>query len=157
MSATSGPPPAIQIVPGLPLTNPDLVCVLDLDANGNETKSDLETLEQDVLHVLLETIGSNPDDPDRGVGIDQLLSGTLDDLQKLPRTIENQLESDDRIDGCSAALSVLPGTSASPSAALSNSYLLAIQIQVDGSVITLQYGYVQGTGLVPLAPVQGGP
>jgi len=141
--------PPVGIVPPalLPITVPDAVCVLDLDPNGNETTSDLQTLEQDVLHVLIQTLGSNPDDPGRGVGIDQYLSGTQDDLAKLPGVIENQLEEDDRIDGCSAVL----GQQAD------GSWLLAIQIQVDGSVLSLQYGYVQGSGLAPIAPVQGGP
>lgn len=129
----------------LPLTIPDLVCVLDLDPNGNETKTDLETLSQDVLHVLLELLGSNPDDPERGVGIDMFLSGTVDDLAKATRAVETQLEADDRIDTVSANLVQQAD----------GSFVLHIEIGVDGSIIGLQYGYTTNGGLVPLAPVGG--
>jgi hypothetical protein len=144
---SANPPVAVTGPQGLPLTVPDLVCVLDLDPNGNETRSDLQTLEQDVLHVLIELLSSNPDDPDRGVGVDQYLSGTQDDLAKVPRIIENQLEQDDRIDGCSANLSQQAD----------GLWVLSIQVQVDGVVLGLQYGYVQGVGIAPLNPLQGGP
>lgn len=126
----------------LPLTVPDLVCELDLDAQARETTTDLQTLSQDVLHVLLELVGSNLDDPDRGIGVDQYLSGTEDQLAALPSVIENQLEKDDRIDACSASLDQQAD----------GSWILSIEVQVDGTVLGLQYGYVQGSGLVPLSP-----
>lgn len=132
----------------LPLTYPDLVCVLDLDPNASETTSDLANLTQDIFHVLIELLSSNPDDPDRGVGIDQYLSGTLDDLAKVPRLIENQLESDDRIDAVSASLVQNAAGSEFP-------FTIAIDIGVNGSVLGLQYGWTSNGGLVPLAPVVG--
>lgn len=130
----------------LPLTFSDLVCVQDLDPNGNETTSDLQNLTQDVFHVLIETLGSNPDDPERGVGIDQYLSGTTDNLMALPRLIENQLESDDRIDAVTA--SVVKNAD--------GSFTVAIELAVDGAVLGLQYGYTSNGGLLPLNPVAGG-
>lgn len=132
----------------LPLTYPDLVCVLDLDPNASETTSDLANLTQDIFHVLIELLSSNPDDPDRGVGIDQYLSGTLDDLAKVPRLIENQLDSDDRIDAVSASLVQNAAGSEFP-------FTIAIDIGVNGSVLGLQYGWTSNGGLVPLAPVGG--
>jgi hypothetical protein len=141
------PPVATTSAQGLPLTVSDLVCVLDLDPNGNETTSDLQSLEQDVLHILIELFASNPDDPDRGVGIDQYLSGTQDDLSRVPRIIENQLDQDDRIDGVSANLVQQAD----------GLFVLSIVLQVDGTVIGLHYGYVQGAGIAPLNPLQGGP
>ena len=134
----------------LPLTVTDLVCGLDLDANGNETTSDLQSLEQDVLHVLYELLDSNPDDPGRGVGVDQYLSGTIDQLSPLAKQIENQLEVDDRIDTVSCGLIPQPAGSA-------NQVVISIQIGVDGSVLGLQYGWSSNGGVVPLSPVSGGP
>lgn len=132
----------------LPLTYPDLVCVLDLDPNASETTSDLQNLEQDVFHVLIELLGSNPDDPTRGIGIDQYLSGTEDDLAKVPRQIEVQLGEDDRIDAVSASLT--------PQDNAQFPWLLSVNMQVDGSVLGLQYGYSSGSGLAPLNPAGSG-
>lgn len=132
----------------LPLTYPDLVCMQDLDPNASETTSDLQNLIQDVYHVLFELLGSNPDDPDRGVGIDQYLSGTLDDLQKATRIIEAQLGEDDRIDTISANITQNPTTDPFPVS-------IIIEIGVDGSIITLQYGWESAVGLTPINPAGG--
>jgi hypothetical protein len=130
----------------LPLTVPDLVCVDDLDPNGNETKTDLETYAQDVFHQLIELPGSNPDDPDGGIGADQYLSGTIDQISKLPGIVENVLERDDRCDGCSCNI-----IDADP--ATNTPLVVDIKIAVDGKVLGLQYGWIQGSGLVPMVPV----
>ena len=118
----------------LPLTYPDLVCNLDLDAYAAETTSDLQTLTQDVLHVLLEFPGSNLDDPGRGIGVFQYLGGTSDQFQHLARTIEAQLVRDDRIDSVYADVTQeSDGT-----------WSLLIRIEVDGAVVPLQYGWQNG-------------
>ena len=129
-------------VAALPLTVPDLVCVLDVDAFAAETTSDLQTLVQDVFHILLEDEGSNPDDPTRGVGVDNYLNGTLAKANRLPAKIEQQLLEDDRIDACSASLSAQPD----------GSYGLHIVITVDGTVVPLDYTYTTATGLQPGLP-----
>ena len=81
----------------LPLTYPDIVCLDDMDPFAGETTSDLQNLAQDVLHVLMEMPGSNPDDPSRGVGVDLYLGGTADAFSTLPGAIDTQLSQDDRI------------------------------------------------------------
>ncbi len=126
----------------LPLTVPDVVCTLDVDPMAAETQSDLETLEQDVFHILIETLGSNPDDPNRGVGVEELLSGKLDDVQKLTGRCEQQLLEDDRIDACKATLTPQSDWS----------FILHIEIGVDGTVLGLSYAYSATAGLTPLPP-----
>lgn len=118
----------------LPLTYPDLVCELDLDPFGNETTSDLQSLMQDVFHLLKELPGSNPDDPDRGLGVDQYLSGTADQWPSFCRLAEAQLGQDDRIDtvSCNVTLQA-DGT-----------YRIRLDISVNGSVIPLEYGWQDG-------------
>jgi hypothetical protein len=123
----------------LPLTYTDLLCGLDLDANGGETTSDLQNLVQDVSHVLLADLGSNPDDPTRGIGLFRFLNGTVADLQTMAKTAEAQLAEDDRIDAISANVSQ-SGLSA-------EQYLIAIQIQVDGAVLGLEFAYASSSGL----------
>ncbi len=118
----------------LPLTYPDLVCVADLDPFGQETTSDLQSLIQDIFHVLKELPGSNPDDPDRGVGVDMYLNGTVDNFKKMAGTIENQLALDDRIDSATCATTQNPD----------GTYLIKIQINVAGAVIPLEYGWQDG-------------
>lgn len=56
----------------------DALCLDDLDANGRELDSPLDELWQDLYHRLLEAPGSNIDDPDRGVGLEDLLSAGFD-------------------------------------------------------------------------------
>src|ERR1700690_795675 len=89
--------------PPLPLTYPDLLFGNDLDPLGQETTSDLQNLMQDVQHVLQEDLGSNLDDPNRGVGIYNYLSGTNVDLQSLVGNIKSNLIDDPRIDSVDAS------------------------------------------------------
>ena len=124
----------------LPLTVPDLVGFDDLDPFARETTSDFQTLQQDVYHRLLELPGSNLDDITLGIGVMQYLSGTATDAAKLPAIVDEQLQRDSRIDTCTSTLAQQAD----------GSYLLAIQIQVDGSVIGLQYAYSSAGGLVAL-------
>lgn len=122
----------------LPLTIPDLVGFDDLDANGAETTSDLQTLFQDVYHVALELLGTNPDDPTRGAGLATYLSGTSVQLQTAGGVLENQLLADDRITSCN----VVFDTTQIPNS-------LTINIGVAGQVIGLQFGFTNGV-LTPI-------
>lgn len=127
-------------VPTLPLTVPDVVCILDVDPNDAETTSDLQTLEQDVFHMLIETLGSNIDDPTRGIGVEELLSGTVAEAQKAPARVDQQLAQDDRIDSSTTSLDLQPD----------GSYILALEVRVGGQVLGLSYGYSASSGLTPL-------
>ncbi len=118
-----------------PHSSPDLVCADDLDPFAGETTSDLQTLEQDVLHVLDEENGSNPDDPERGVGIYNMIGGTVEQLQQMAATIDTQLEKDDRIDSSTTTITDVSTTSEQAGAF----YLISIEVVVDGSVIPLSY------------------
>lgn len=119
----------------LPLTIPDLVCVDDLDPFAGETTSDLQTLIQDVYHLLLEIPGSNPDDPDRGIGASTYLSGTLENFKSLPGRIETQLGTDDRISSVSCTIT--------PQAS-DNTFTVNLNIGVGTQVIPLQFGWQSG-------------
>lgn len=129
----------------LPLTVPDAVCWDDVDALGRETTSDLESLEQDCYHILLEDLGSNPDDVGRGVGIFQLLSGTAANIPTACRAIEEQYLRDDRIDTCVASITLEE-----------DEYIIRVNVGVDGTVVGLVYSYSQANGLRVVTP-PGGP
>jgi hypothetical protein len=133
---------ANNYTPPLPLTYTDLVGLDDLDPTMSETTSDLQNLLQDVYHILLETLGSNLDDQNRGVGVYQYLSGTSVQLTSLPGVIETQLGGDNRIDAVSATLAAM---TSGP-----YPYVLNLALTVDGSVINLSYGYSQNGGLTTL-------
>lgn len=123
--------------PVLPLTYTDLVCELDADAFARETTSDFQNLQQDVSHILIETPGSNPDDPDRGIGIDELLSGTEANLRRAIAKIDSELPKDPRIDASATNIvNTDPGD-----------YDIDIQIVVDGQVIGLSFAYSSARGL----------
>lgn len=124
----------------LPLTYTDLVCLDDMDPNAAETTSDLQNLLQDTYHVLVEDPGSNPDDPTRGVGIDNYLSGTTDQFTGLAGVIDEQLTADPRI---TKSTTNIQQASSGPFP-----IIISIQIEVSGSVIGLQYGYATPGGLV---------
>lgn len=138
----------------LPLTYPDLVCLDDMDPFASETTSDLQNLWQDVYHVLLQDPGSNPDDVDRGLGVVNLLSGDTSVLATLPRTAEQELLKDDRIDAVKIALVQIPvgGTLSNGTVLDGGGYELLVQIQPSGAVLpqSRSFGYANGGGLVPL-------
>ena len=118
----------------LPLTIPDLVCDLDLDPFAAETTSDLQTLIQDVTHVLRELPGNNPDDIDAGVGVETYLNGTVDAFKTLPSKIEHQLLRDDRITAATATIAQQgDGT-----------FTLSIVLNVANGVLPLLYGWQGG-------------
>lgn len=124
----------------LPQTYKDIVCVLDMNPNATETTSDLQSLVQDVFHILLEFPGSNPDDVTRGIGMQTYLSATQDKFQGLPGKIEEQLKRDTRITSASCVIEIVAG-----------SPLLKLNVQVGQQIIPLQFGYIDGqfTNLTP--------
>ena len=101
----------------------DLACYYDLNLMGREVSDPLEELAQDVYHRLIETPGSNIDDPDRGLGLEDALSGPYDPT--LGARIEAELRKDDRIGGVSATVLLVED----------GHYEIAIEIEVDGSTI----------------------
>lgn len=125
----------------LPLTASDLVCVDDLDPLALETTSDLQNLEQDVLHILQETYGSNLDDINRGIGVPEMLSGSTVPLQTLPKVIDTQLTKDARIDKSKTTITQNSD----------QSFNLEIQVTVNSSVvpINVQFSAVNGLTLIP--------
>ncbi len=86
---------------------PDAICFDDLDEFGRETDDEAEILYQDVIHMLLESFGTNVDAPDRSIGLEDALSGA--GVAGLRHLIETKLESDARIDKASAVLTDLGG------------------------------------------------
>jgi hypothetical protein len=136
----------------LPLTAPDLVCVEDMDLFAAETQSDLESLEQDILHILDEDYGSNPDDPERGIGLANLLSKPTRVLSDIVRTVEAQLRTDDRIDAVKATLTELPPGYSFPGGLTfdKGGWMLELDVVASGAVTGLTYAYSPATGvLVP--------
>lgn len=79
----------------------DALCLDDLDAFGTEIDDPLEELAQDLYHRLLEPPGSNIDDPDRGVGLVDMISGSLTPDQ-IKHAIEMDFQKDDRVAAVSA-------------------------------------------------------
>ena len=119
----------------LPKTYKTVRWSADLDAGGVDTASDLESLEQDVLHILQETLGSNLADPDKGCGAQDYLSGTLGQLQQLPGLIDAQLGDVTRITSSqSTLLPQLPD----------GSWVVQVNIVVAGSVYELQFAIGPG-------------
>ncbi len=120
----------------LPLTYPDLLCVNgDLDPFGGETTSDLQSLIQDIGHILVEDLGSNPDDPNRGIGINNYLNGTVDQFKSLCGLIEAQLRKDNRIHGVSAKVTQDPN----------GFFRIRLDIACVEGVIPLTFGWTDGS------------
>lgn len=69
----------------------------DLDPNMAETDDPRQQLAQDLYHRLIEERGSNPDDPDRGLGLPQRVNGTVND-DALERDTVEELRKDRRVD-----------------------------------------------------------
>lgn len=135
----------------LPLTAPELECFDDVDQLGGETASDLETLEQDVYHILIEVPGSNIDALDRGCDVERILSGAATGLDGLTRNIESQLRKDGRIDDAQATLTKLPPGSTLPDGTSlpDGGYLLSVQIVAGTEVLGLSYSFSSDGGLAP--------
>lgn len=83
----------------------DALCFDDLDEFGRELDDPIAELEQDIVHMLFESYGSNPDVPQRSVGLEDDLSGPID--TGLKYRIESKLTNDTRIVGAQAVLTKL--------------------------------------------------
>lgn len=103
----------------------DLVCEMDLDLFGRETEDPLEILSQDLYHRLIELYGSNPDDPDRGVGIASMLSGTAEDVDP-GAAIEADFRKDDRVVSVSARVEPIPE--------VSGGYRIQIEVEAEEAI-----------------------
>jgi hypothetical protein len=134
----------------LPLTIPDLLWVDDMDLFAGETTSDLQTLQQDVYHMLIEPPASNPDDLNRGLGLARMLSGTEAQLAGITQTIDAQLQRDARIDSSQTTLTKLPPGSMLPDGTpLPNGgYSIDIEILASSQVVSVGFFAFDG-GVVP--------
>lgn len=119
----------------IPIT--DLVCVDDLDANGAETRSDLQSLAQDLYHVLLQVLGSNPDDEGRGIGASSALSGSSADFARAVQGIDPMIELDPRVQQSTTTQTTNPD----------GSPLVLISVLPIGSVQPLEYTWSKLAGL----------
>jgi hypothetical protein len=115
----------------LPKTYRTIRWANDMDPNGNDTASDLESLEQDVMHIIAQKLGSNMDDPTRGAGALSYLGATEVQFATLPSTIDAQLESDPRITSSQTPAPVLQEDGVT--------YLLTVNITVAGQVLSFSY------------------
>ena len=120
-----------------PLNFPDVVSEDDLDSFASEITSDLQGLEQDVAHMLEEPPGSNLDDLTRGAGVGQLLSGPDTNLQAAAQRIDLSLQQDDRVSASSTVITKVA----------EGSYVLAVTIEVSGTVLPLNYAFTATGGL----------
>lgn len=120
----------------------ELDCYYDMNEFDRELDDPLEELEQDLYHRLVEPPGSNIDDPDRGVGVEDELSGFAD--PSLQRRIETDFERDDRVAACRARITK-PDASASEQQGVI--YRIEIEVEtVNGATIGVVYDF-DGNGL----------
>ncbi len=124
----------------------ELDCYYDLNEWDAELEDPLEELEQDVYHMLIESYGSNLDAPDRGIGIEDALSGFVDD--GLAQRIEAQLRDDDRIESVEVRVSRTDGQ-ASPQAGAT--FRIEIDIEANGEALDLVFDFITGKGLQRVA------
>ncbi len=82
----------------------ELRCLEDMSAFADECVDDLEEIEQDVYHVLVERTGTNLDDLERGLAVDDMLSDSTTVLDGLPTKTEAELGKDDRISAVACKL-----------------------------------------------------
>lgn len=75
----------------------EIRCLDDLDLFATEISDPAEELYQDLYHRLITPPGGNIDDPNFGLGIDRLLSGSNADLIALGPRIEAEFRKDDRV------------------------------------------------------------
>lgn len=112
----------------------DVLCFEDLDQFGTDIDDPIAELEQDVFHILIETPGSNIDDPDRGLGLEDALSGEYD--PKHPALIAAGLEKDPRIDAARCVITPREGGEYEIDISIDvNEQELQISLQFDGTVL----------------------
>lgn len=106
----------------------DLLCWDDIDLEATETDDPLEQLRQDTYHRVIESRGENVDDPDAGLGAEDILSSALDPALKL--RAENELKKDPRVVSVTADVVKVAD----------ESYRLDLDIETDSDHITLTVG-----------------
>ena len=74
----------------------------DLDPACVDTSDESEMLEQDCYHVIVEDLGSNLQDENSGLGVENALSGQFD--PGLAALAEQQLSADERVAGVEATI-----------------------------------------------------
>lgn len=99
----------------------------DMDPYAAELTDPVDILKQDIFHRLIETPGSNLDDPELGIGLEQRLSGVVD--PNLAAHIDAALQKDPRIDVSTTTVSrVSDGV-----------YAIHIVIEYDGEELGLDF------------------
>jgi hypothetical protein len=78
----------------------DVVCYDDLDEFGRDLDDPVTELEQDIVHMLLESYRTNIDAFERSIGLGDALSGAAN--AGLKHTVETKLCDDPRIDAAQA-------------------------------------------------------
>lgn len=80
----------------------DALCFDDLDEFGTEIDDPIAELEQDIVHMLFESYGTNADNTERSIGLEDALSGPSD--PGLRHRVETKLSDDPRIDAAEATI-----------------------------------------------------
>lgn len=101
----------------------DVRCFSDLDLAGTDIDDPVEELNQDLFHRLIERYGSNIDDPDRGVGLLDILSSSVD-AEEIAARVRTDFRKDDRVETVTTKLTKLD----------EGEYLLEIDCQPIGSI-----------------------
>lgn len=110
----------------------DVVCFNDLDPFGRDIDDPITELQQDVVHMLLESYGSNCDAIGRSIGLEDQLSGS--DLVSIRHLIETKLVEDPRIDAATATLTDKGGGSIQIDVSIQyDTTALGISVIVDGN------------------------
>ena len=86
----------------------ELLAYDDLGTFGEETSDELVMLDQDLYHRLIERPGSNPDDPNRGLGLIDRLSAPDD--PNLSAEAEAELRKDPRVLAVTVSVAAMPDT-----------------------------------------------
>jgi hypothetical protein len=118
----------------LPRTYAEPKWLEDLDPTGAETASDLESLEQDVMHIIAQTLGSNVADPDKGIGAVNYLSGTSAALAQMPQVLDAQLSNVLRLSGSKTTLTQ----------AADGTWQVQVRCAVGGQVVNFNYALGPG-------------
>ncbi len=113
----------------------DVLCYEDLDQFGADIDDPLAELEQDIVHMLFESWGSNASDTQRSIGLEDSLSASITNSTGLKARIESKLSDDPRIVAARATISTVSASQAG------NIYGIQLDIQADqGQLgITLQF------------------
>lgn len=86
----------------------DGLAIDDLDEFFRELDDPFAELSQDILHMLDEVFGSNPDARTRGAGLTRALSGGANRIPLIKSQIEAQLHDDNRISASNVLITARP-------------------------------------------------